>query len=84
VSKELVEKCIEYGITGEAKDFLEGMENVFDKVSEEEKEANEEVPTMYGWIKENIDSAGLEGFTDEQKFFFGIGVLSSELMNGLN
>lgn len=83
MSKELINKCIEYGITGSAKEFLENIEQTYDAIAEAEKENDEPTPNMIEWINENVKNAGpeLEGFTDEQMFFFGMGLLSSEIMD---
>ncbi|KQB77237.1 hypothetical protein [Clostridium butyricum] len=87
MSKELDERCIKYGIVGNAQDFLENIEQAYDSLAEAEKE-NDDEPTMsmVEWIDENVNNAGpeVEKFTEEQMFFFGMGLLSSEIMDRLN
>ena len=86
MSKELIEKCIEYGITGSARTFLENIEEAYNTIAKSEKEYDGFIINMIQWIDENVKNASseLEGFTDQQMFFFGIGVLSNEIMDRLN
>lgn len=37
MSKELIEKCIEYGITGSARTFLENIEEAYNTIAESTK-----------------------------------------------
>ena len=83
MSNELMEKCTKYNISGEAKDFLINIENLYNVVAESEKEDTEKQMTMCEWVEDNTNIEELKKLTEEQKFFFGLGVLSSELMNQL-
>ncbi len=86
MSKELDKKCIKYGIVGTAQDFLENIEQAYDAIAKAEKKNDEPIMSMIEWINENIKNAGpdIEGFTDEQMFFFGMGLLSYEILDRLN
>lgn len=81
MSKELNEKCIEYGIDGHAKEFLEGLEESYDEIAKVEKEKDEFAVSMIEWIHKNIENAGknFEGFTDEQMFFVVVGILADTI-----
>ena len=81
MSNELIEKCLEYSIVGEAKEFIGNVENAYNSVAESEKEDTEKQMTMCEWINDNTNIEELKNLKEEQKFFFGLGILSSELMN---
>ena len=85
MSKELNDKCVEYKVTGTAKEFLENIERVYDEIAEAEREDNEPAMGMVEWINENVEYVNLEikGFSEEQMFFFGMGILASEIMDRL-
>jgi len=85
MSKELIEKCIEYGVTGYAKEFLESLEESYDEIAKAEKGKDEFAVSMIEWINKNVENAGqdFEGFTDEQMFFLGAGILANSIADML-
>ena len=80
MSNELLAKCQKYGITGGVKEFLENVEIHYNTAIELEQE-QENIGTVCEWIESNTNIEEFKDLSEEQKFFFGLGVLATELGN---
>lgn len=81
MSEELENVCENCNFDNNFKEYIAGVERYYISIANEEKQGNEEQLTMYEWIMENTKIDELKCLSEKERFLYGLGVLSSEIMN---
>lgn len=76
MSEKLLAKCIEYGVIGESKEFLEKLEKLYDEAHED---GAIDAENICDYIESIRSSSDLRHFRDEQAFFIMVGLTMSAL-----
>lgn len=81
MSIELESKCSEYNVSNAGRQMIKNLEKMFDIAIE--RQGNEENGiSMCKYIEKCTD--WLVGFSEEQRFFFGIGILVDDVSEQAN
>ncbi|NFH00741.1 hypothetical protein FC831_10520 [Clostridium botulinum] len=84
MTNELNNKCKKYKLDKEIVGFLNNVERVFNKLDKLNDNKNEEDSmSMCEWVSENTNIEELNKLSDRDKFFYGLGVLTNEIVNGV-
>lgn len=81
MSEELENVCENCNFDNKFKEYIAGVERYYISIANEEKQGNEEPLTMFEWIMENTKIDELKCLSEKERFLYGLGVLSSEIMN---
>lgn len=82
MSEELKNVCENCGFDSDFQELLKGMEEHYMVIAKnEEQDCDEDQLTMTQWILENTKVKELNCLSEKEKFLYGLGVLSSEIMN---
>lgn len=82
MSEELKNVCENCGFDSDFQELLKGMEEHYMTIAKNEKQdCDEEQLTMTQWILENTRVKELNCLSEKERFLYGLGVLSSEIMN---
>lgn len=83
MSEELENVCENCNFNNNFKEFIAGVERHYISIANEEKQygGDAESLTMFEWIVQNTKINELSCLSEKEKFLYGLGVLSSEIMH---